>query len=226
VVGNNESKSIVEINSKNNVDGICIDVSEKTIKEITHYHFENPKILEDFLFTEKFLVNKYNHKNTQLGGLIKKISKNVILEPTEKNFNKELFYEIAEKIILDQSQIFEQYDKLKFVKKTTNEVLYRQLYSAKELIDNSIEEKINIGSISQNIGLSEYHFIRLFKTVFGKTPYHYLIERRLNIAKEKIMNGENISEVALNFAYMDLQSFSKSFKKMFGKSPSQIIKNQ
>ena len=85
-------------------------------------------------------------------------------------------------------------------------------------------EKISLDRIAANMYLSTFYISKIFKSETGSTPIRYLINIRLEKAKELLENGWNgsIQEVAQQVGYDDAYHFSKLFKKHFGVSPSQV----
>ena len=74
--------------------------------------------------------------------------------------------------------------------------------------------------------LSPFYISRIFKSEIGDTPIHYLINIRLERAKELLESGlaESVQEVAAQVGYDDVYHFSKLFKKRYGFPPSQAKK--
>jgi AraC-like DNA-binding protein len=170
-------------------------------------------------------VNRYNIKNTTLGYSLVEINQSVKTGNFNNQFLKEeLFYSLAESIITDQRFIFNHLNKMDFKKVNTNEEVFRLLLKAKDLLDLHAMKNLSLEEISQGAGISKYHFIRLFKNVFGISPYQYQIRRRLENAKLELLKGVSILDTAFTHGYADLATFSKAFKKAFGQSPSQLMK--
>jgi AraC-like DNA-binding protein len=74
----------------------------------------------------------------------------------------------------------------------------------------------------QNAFMSKYHFIRLFKTTFGLSPYQYIVSKRLESARIKLQEGNSVVQTAYDAGYPDASSFSKAFKSAYGVTPSSI----
>lgn len=87
-------------------------------------------------------------------------------------------------------------------------------------------EKISLDSIAENMYLSPFYISRIFKSEIGDTPIHYLINIRLERAKELLEAGfgGSIQEVAGQVGYEDAYHFSKLFKKRYGYPPSKVRK--
>lgn len=108
--------------------------------------------------------------------------------------------------------------------------LYRRIVQAKLYIDEHYQEHINLELISEEAAFSKFHFIRLFKKIYGKTPHQYLREVRLDRARELMAPGTlDIESVCLKVGFESVGSFSSLFKRKFGYSPalySQILKRR
>jgi AraC family transcriptional regulator len=225
IIGNNSSDSTILIDSLIPSKGLCIDISEKIIKEVINYTFDENSKLEKFLFTETLFVNKYNNQNSTLGKNLSQIASDFdILMHSENQLNNDLFYSLAECVVNDQSHLQKQFLKLNAVKPETNKQLFHLIWDAKNYLDLHFLEKLDIETIAKAIGLSEYHFIRLFKKVVDVSPYQYLISQRLNYSKILLLDNHSVQETAFMVGFADVFSFSKSFKTAFGLSPNRFKK--
>lgn len=226
VLGNKHSSSSVLIDNHKPVKGICMDISKKIIQDVIQYQFAENQNFESFLFSDEFFISKFNSHKTKTGCLLNAIGNEFheILE-TPNLINTELFYIMAESVVNDQSKLYKQFSNLKFSKKETNKRLFEFLYSAKDYIDVNFHEKINIDEISKVANLSEYHFIRLFKAVFDKTPHQYIIQKRLQFSKTLLLDDCTILDVAFQSGFADVQSYTKAFKSAFGLTPNVFKKS-
>jgi AraC-like DNA-binding protein len=114
---------------------------------------------------------------------------------------------------------------MNFKKGITNEDVFRAILSAKTFIDDHVMENLSLDKILLQVGISKYHFIRVFKNTFGISPYQYQKRKRLDLAKIDLINGNDISYTAIRFGFPDVHSFSKAFKQQFGKTPGSIRKS-
>lgn len=85
-------------------------------------------------------------------------------------------------------------------------------------------EKISLDIISENVYVSPFYISKIFKNVTGDTPIRYLIDIRLDKARELLAQHPEYSvrEVAEMVGYDDAYHFSKLFKKRFNISPSKV----
>ncbi len=221
IIGN--GNTLAEVNISENTMGICLDVSNDLIQEILETIYDNPD-LSEFVLTDKLLINKYRSQHSLIGHKMSGLSNHLIGATNENIFTSELFYSLGESIIVDQALIFEQFSKLNFKKRIVNEEVFRNLFLAKEHIDDCYLEELDLQEIAQIARMSKYAFLRSFKTTFGITPYQYLLQKRLMHAKQALLNGNTVFEVAITTGFSDTAAFSKSFKQCFGIAPSKILK--
>lgn len=221
IIGNNNQLSEVNINE--NTVGLCIDISNDIISEIIETVFENPD-LQEFLLTDNFLINKYNSERTNLGLKINQLSRELLSQNNSGLLSSEFFYSIGENIVHDQALIFEQLSRLNYKKQEVSEEVFRNLLNTKNYIDDCFLNPINIDDLVGVAMISKYAFIRQFKQTFGITPYHYILQKRLNYARQKLLTGSKIIDLVVETNFADTPSFSKAFKAHFGMSPSKVVK--
>ncbi len=91
---------------------------------------------------------------------------------------------------------------------------------AVSFIETNYSSPITLEDIIEEIPLSKYHFIRIFKQITLSTPYHYLTAYRINAAKI-LLRSKNISvsEVAKRCGFSDTSNFINQFKKHTGQKP-------
>jgi len=96
-----------------------------------------------------------------------------------------------------------------------------KIHESISYIENNLKEPITVMDMALNAGHSIFHFSRTFNALTGHNPYDYLIRRRLSEAAKIIQqNDERLTDIAFEFQFNSLESFSRSFKKMFGISPN------
>lgn len=223
IIGNDFTKSIVQINNKQSVQGLCIDISSQIISEVAEFHDLNGTDLKDFLLSEQFFVNRYNIKNTNLGYALNEINNKIksgsFINDLHEN---ELFYSLAESIITDQRFVFDHLSQMEFKKNSTNTGVFRAMLEAKTIIDEHLTDNLSLDEISFKIGISKYHFLRVFKNTFRISPYQYQKRKKLESAFSDLKKGNDIFETAIRSGYPDVQSFSKAFKLTFGQTPGSV----
>src|SRR5438046_10741914 len=91
--------------------------------------------------------------------------------------------------------------------------LYKRIVQAKLFIDSHYAHKIDLDNISEEACFSKFHFIRLFKSVYGKTPYQYLIQVRIENAKYFLELNYSVSSTCFQVCFDSITSFTGLFKK-------------
>lgn len=226
IIGNEFTKSLVQINSKESVQGLCIDISSEIISEVAEFHDLNGSELKEFLLSDQFFVNRYNVKNTSLGYTLNDINQKIKSGTFTNDLHQnELFYSLAESIITDQRFVFDHLTNLDFKKDLTNEEVFRSVLNAKSFIDENLTSNLSLESIAIQTGISKYHFIRVFKSAFGISPYQYQKRKRLELAKLDLIKGNDIFFTAILYGFPDVPTFSKAFKQQFGQTPGSIRKS-
>ena len=104
--------------------------------------------------------------------------------------------------------------------------LYKRLVQAKIFIDERYADRIDIDDIADEACFSKFHFIRLFKQIYGKTPHQYLITVRVEKAMQLLRTGMPASEACLAVGFESMTSFSGLFKRLAGQSPSAYFREQ
>ena len=229
VLANQYSEGKVEIESKNTVKGICIDVSPEILSEVAA-SFIRPDTnfcdlsIDKFFNSKDFLDNKYNAKQTHVGKYLLTLDQIITSNPFEDHsFQNEFYYNLAEGIVKDQLPILNQLNSIRSIKLDTKKDLLRRVHHGKIFIENNFQLAINIHDVIHEVHMSEYHFHRVFKMVNKISPYQYLLNLRLNYAKSMIeKKSYSISEVAMMSGFSDIYNFSKTFKKVFGVAPSKV----
>jgi len=96
-----------------------------------------------------------------------------------------------------------------------------RLRKARDRIDREYAQPLDVESLARTALMSSGHFARSFRAVYGETPYGYLMTRRIERAKALLRRGDlSVTEVCVAVGCSSLGSFSSSFTKLVGVSPS------
>ena len=98
----------------------------------------------------------------------------------------------------------------------------RHLLRARDLADARYADKINVATMASAAGLSRAHFSRSFARAFGESPGAYLLTRRLERAAALLRNSDHsVAEVCFEVGLTSVGSFTTSFKRIYGQTPTQ-----
>lgn len=90
-----------------------------------------------------------------------------------------------------------------------------------EYLRENYNIRFSIHDIAHIANLSPYHFIRVFKSLTGKTPFEYLLDIKIEKSLELLKAKKNtITEISLNCGFSSASHFCTAFKKKVGVSPS------
>ena len=96
----------------------------------------------------------------------------------------------------------------------------RRAVEAALWIDAHSGDPIDLESAASWVGISSFHFLRLFGEVLGVTPHQYLVRSRLRRAARMLTDGgRSITDVALEVGFGDLSNFVRTFHRAAGVSP-------
>ena len=97
----------------------------------------------------------------------------------------------------------------------------RHLLRAKDLADARYFERVTVDDMAGAAGLSRAHFSREFRRAFGESPHAYLLTRRLERAAALLRTTDHsVAEVCLDVGLQSIGSFTTSFTRTFGISPT------
>jgi AraC-like DNA-binding protein len=109
------------------------------------------------------------------------------------------------------------------LKKVPRIEILERLNLAREFMHSNIDRPISLSQIARNASLSTYHFLRLFKEVFGETPRQYLIRNRLEKARKLLVNTElSVTDISLEIGFESISHFNRLFNRRFGSSPGKF----
>jgi AraC family transcriptional regulator len=232
LLSNNIQEGHVEIKSPKQVKGICINITPEMIAEVvaTMRRPDTPcsdVALGHYFTSSLFFDNQYDATQTHLGRALLEMSHTMLhnRDWQKGGLNIELFYILTEKIIADQIPIFKQLQSIPSLKSETKKDLLRRVSKGKEFIDTAFLKPLTIEQVSKEVTMSEYHFFRLFKSIYGISPHQYILKKRLEYG-QNILKQDRIavSVAAYDAGFADIHAFSKAFKKHFGYAPSALLK--
>ncbi|MGF1681950.1 helix-turn-helix transcriptional regulator [Photobacterium makurazakiensis] len=83
-------------------------------------------------------------------------------------------------------------------------------------------ERIELNDLAKAAFMSRFHYVRVFKQVYGVTPRSYLKDMRISKAKQLLKDGRSITDTCFEVGYESLATFSTTFKKSTGYSPREF----
>ena len=208
------------------VKSICIDICPKTMAEaftiLTSKNEDLDNYLAGYFKYPDFFESIHCVDNTSIG---KKLQSLLFLIQAGSSIpvNKEWFLDLSQRIVYQEYGNYLALNQINSVKPSTKKELLQRLQLAKEYMDANFLQIAEIKEVAEHCNMSEYHFFRRFKEVYKKTPYQYITEQKMQLAKTMLLQKEHsVSDIAILCSFPDIFTFSKAFKKFFGVPPSMI----
>jgi len=102
-----------------------------------------------------------------------------------------------------------------------HEPLERHLLRARDVIDTAYDQPLDVATLAARAGVSPAYFARRFRATFGVTPHRYLLTRRLERAQFLLRETDrSVAEVCLDVGLASVGSFTTSFKRVVGMTPT------
>ena len=96
-----------------------------------------------------------------------------------------------------------------------------KLERAAEFIREHCTQMLKLEDICEAAQLSPSYLIRAFKQHYGMTPHAFLVNRRIQFARDQLRNGKLIADVALEAGFADQAHFQRAFKQHLAATPGQ-----
>ena len=212
------------IGSKENIETTNIHFNYYFIQNLHSYFTESDTSLLDNIETTEtnilpIFFNELHYKNGEISGLIKQLSL-----CTEAYQFEEKLSEIGLQLFLTQNECSKKLKSVKSRKTSTQKELYRRISKAKDIIFYNYAQPISVEEISKTICVSKYHFSRLFKDMYGVSPYQFLKIVRLEKATELLLKDYSVEEIAHQVGYIESNSFINAFKSYTNTYPTKYRK--
>lgn len=97
----------------------------------------------------------------------------------------------------------------------------RRLLRARDAMDRAYAEPLDVPAVAALAFISEAHFSRTFRAVFGETPHRYLQRRRVERSMFLLRETDrSVTDVCFDVGFTSLGTFSRTFREIVGEPPS------
>ncbi|MFI6663027.1 helix-turn-helix domain-containing protein [Streptomyces sp. NPDC050523] len=105
--------------------------------------------------------------------------------------------------------------------KSTGALSSRQLETVLSYMRKNLEQPVSLDDLASPVAFSRFHFLRCFKAATGCTPYRYLTELRIELARKHLENSnDTVAHIAQRCGFSGPEHFSRSFRRIVGCTPS------
>lgn len=163
-------------------------------------------------------------RSSRLGQIFRRRAQQLVAQPSDTQL-------LAPAAIAElHAALFEQavdigfaLQQLDCAKLSTRQRIYAKLEQARDIIHGSEFDELDLGTLARSVGLSQFHFSRYFKMLYGKSPIHY--QRSLRLTRMSVLitgTKMSITEIALVTGYSDQVAMTRAFTKEFGIPPGRF----
>lgn len=99
-----------------------------------------------------------------------------------------------------------------------------RIHHIRERIDAEFAETFCVSELAQSVGMSMFHFIRVFTSLIGSPPHRYLLKARLDAAHAFLRQGRSVTDTCFASGFNNLSHFSRSFERRYGYPPSRVFR--
>jgi AraC family transcriptional regulator len=90
-------------------------------------------------------------------------------------------------------------------------------------VARNLDAPLTLDDLARVVGRSRFHFARLFKAATGETPHRYVVRRRVERARELLLAGDSIAEVAAAVGFASRSHLHAHVRRAFGCTPGQLV---
>lgn len=153
--------------------------------------------------------------NSRLNSSIKRIENSL----HDKDFASDLLHEVLFLEFMIELNRSSLCDNIAYISNTSSN---KMVLTIIEYLNTHLTEDISIDTLAKHFFLSRYYLMHTFKEETGYTIGNYLAAKRLLLAREMIASGKPITEVCYACGYKNYSTFSRAYKKNFGKAPREM----
>lgn len=159
-----------------------------------------------------------------------------------KEFPKDILYErslyeefktLCENLFSDISYMEKENELINFFTNLFSEYIKQSSYKIKnedfekitKYLNENYQENISLQELSEEFELNSFYIIRLFKAQINLTPHAFLLNVKINKAKEFLKKGYSIVDTALECGFNDQSHLHRNFVKIVASTPKEYQEN-
>ncbi|WP_382321820.1 helix-turn-helix domain-containing protein [Hydrogenophaga sp. UC242_50] len=100
-----------------------------------------------------------------------------------------------------------------------------QMARVNDLIDCDLGSDLSLRALSEAVGLSKPHFVRLFRNTTGTSPHRYVVQKRMDRAVQLLgLPGGSLADIALDVGFASQSHMTRTFRDLIGTTPGELQK--
>jgi AraC-like DNA-binding protein len=92
----------------------------------------------------------------------------------------------------------------------------------RDLLDEHAFERLTLADAGRTLHVSPAHLVRTFSATFGIAPHRYVLGRRIDAARGRLLDGEPIARVATGVGFHDQSHLTRHFRRHVGTTPARF----
>jgi len=220
-LSNHGQRYTLEINSENQTQTFNIHFGEHFADQVLQ-SLKSPSHLLDNTFQKSTQRVEFHNRLQQHDVRTKHILE-TIRQYGESNpiLLEELLVDLLTIMMRCDSQVKKMADQLPAIKHSTRQEILHRMLNVTDYIYAFYDQSLSLEELAAVSCLSKFHFLRLFKIAFGKTPHQFISDVRICRARELLIHSPlDVQEVARRVGFQNSSSFSRSFLQHTGMYPT------
>ncbi|HEY8935535.1 MAG TPA: AraC family transcriptional regulator [Cyclobacteriaceae bacterium] len=222
-LSNTDQYYTLEVDEKKPVETFNIHFGEYFADQVFEALKNKPEHLLDNTFQIPHAPIAFHNRLQPQDDFIKKILL-AIKQHGENNalFREEKLVELLTHLLQQESKVTKMCSVIPAIKSSTREEILQRLLYSTDYIYSNYHTTLSLEELAQASCLSKFHFLRLFKIAFRKTPHQFITEVRLQKARELLKHTRlTVHEISQSIGFDNASSFSRMFYNSIGVYPTQ-----
>ncbi|MGG4392838.1 helix-turn-helix transcriptional regulator [Paenibacillus thiaminolyticus] len=227
LVINQGQEYAITIEAEQPVESFCVFFPEAVVEAVLHHMRASDEQLLDDPFSPKhrtieFVQRTYPH-DRGVAPALRTMRAEYAAMQGEPMWLEDKLYGLAQSLLQVHLQVLRDKSKLPSRKSGTRSELYKRVHIGHDYMSAYYDRPITLTDIARAACLSPNHFLRSYKQLFGRSPHQYIMEKRLQAAKQLLLHTEkSVTEICLEVGFHSPGSFSSLFSRRFGVPPSRL----
>ncbi|TRX56489.1 helix-turn-helix domain-containing protein [Thalassomonas sp. M1454] len=155
--------------------------------------------------------------------LLDTLIRQLLLLAQENNQDEEYIDSLLYTIMLHTQRLLQKQQTNSF---TSNSLQLNRIRSSVEYIHQNLQEQLSVQLLAKKLDVSESYFRKIFTDVMGKTVHQFILQTRLNRARELLIHSAlSISQIAQSLGFSSQSHLTTQFAKAYDVTPAQYRRN-